>query len=77
MRQTRRGFLRDAALGSAGLVILSNSRSARAYAANEKLNVALIGVGGRGRWFVDEIPKIENVVAMFDAADEFGAYDRS
>ena len=50
-RQTRRGFLRDAALGGAGLVILSDSRSARAYAANDKLNVALIGVGGRGKWY--------------------------
>ena len=56
-RLTRRGFLRQAAAGGAGLVILANSRSARAYAANEKLNIALIGVGGRGKWYVDVIPQ--------------------
>ena len=65
-QQTRRRFLRDAALGGAGLVILSSSRSARAYAANDKLNVALIGVGGRGKWYVDSIPKHAHVVAMCD-----------
>ena len=47
-RQTRRSFLRDAALGGAGLVVLAGSRFARTYAANDKLNVALIGAGGRG-----------------------------
>ena len=65
-QQTRRSFLRDATLGGAGLVILANSRSARAYVANDKLNVALIGVGGRGKWYVDSIPKHANVVAMCD-----------
>ena len=68
-RQTRRRFLRAVALGGSGLTLLSNSRSARAYAANEKLNVALVGVGGRGRWFVDTIPAIENVVALCDIDD--------
>jgi hypothetical protein len=47
-------------------VILSNSQSARAYAANDKLNIALIGVGGRGKWYVDVIPKQANVVAFCD-----------
>ena len=71
LRQTRRDFLSRAALGGAGLLILSNSRSARAYAANEKLNVALIGVGGRGSWFVETVPRIgENVVAMCDVNEQ-------
>jgi hypothetical protein len=65
-RQTRRDFLRDAALGGAGLVILSGSRSARAYAANEKVNVALVGVGGRGKWYVDVMPNQANLVALCD-----------
>jgi len=73
-RLTRRNFLCTAALGGAGLTILSNSRSARAWAANERLNVALIGVGGRGRWFVDEIPKLANVVAMCDVNESKAAY---
>ena len=68
-RKTRRDFLRGAALGGAGLVVLANSRSARAYAANEKVNVALIGVGGRGKWYADVMPKQANVVALCDAND--------
>jgi predicted dehydrogenase len=68
MRQpNRRDFLRGAVAAGAGLVILSNPWSARSYAANERLNVALIGVGGRGKWYVDVVPKVENVVAMCDA----------
>jgi hypothetical protein len=63
---TRRGFLARAASAGAGLVILRRSASAWGYAANAKLNVALIGVGGRGTWFVDTIPRLENVVALCD-----------
>jgi len=68
-RQTRRAFLRGAASVGAGLVILPNSRSAYAYAANEKVNVALVGVGGRGKWYVDVMPKQANVVALCDVND--------
>jgi hypothetical protein len=53
-------------MGTAGIVILRNSQSARGTSANEKINVALIGVGGRGTWFVDTIPRMENVVAICD-----------
>ena len=63
----RRVFLKNVTLGLSGLTILDNSGSAYSYEANEKLNVALIGVGGRGRWFVGTIPKLgTNVVAMCD-----------
>jgi hypothetical protein len=70
----RREFLRGAAAAGAGLVILSSSRAAFSFAANEKINVALVGVGGRGRWFVDEVPKIENVVAMCDVNQSKASY---
>ena len=66
---SRRRFLARSAATGAGLVILRNSRSAFSYQANEKLNVALIGCGGRGKWFVDTIPKMENVVALCDVDD--------
>jgi len=65
-RVNRRRFLVGAASTGAGLVILRNSSSAWSYQANEKLNVVLIGCGGRGIWFVDTIPKMENVVALCD-----------
>jgi hypothetical protein len=74
LRQTRRNFLRGTALGGAGLVILSNSRSARGYAANEKLNIALVGLAGRGSWFVETIPRIgENVTALCDVNEKRAA----
>jgi hypothetical protein len=63
----RRSFLSSMIFGGTGLLILQNSSSARSYQANDKLNIALIGVGGRGRWFVGAIPKLDtNVVAMCD-----------
>jgi len=68
-RMSRRTFLRKTALGGAGLVVLAHSPSARSYAANEKLNVALVGVWGRGRWFAQTIPRMENVVAFCDVND--------
>jgi len=72
-RLTRRSFLGRATAGGAGLVVLANGRSAMTYAANNKLGVALVGVGGRGSWFVQEIPKLETVVAMCDVNDSKSA----
>jgi len=69
-RIERRSFLRGLVGGGAGLVVLSHSPSARTYGANQKLNVALIGVGGRGNWFVDTIPRMENVAALCDVNDQ-------
>lgn len=66
---SRRRFLAAMSTAGAGLLILRNSSSAWSYQANEKLNVALIGCGGRGIWFVDTIPKMENVVALCDVDD--------
>ncbi|MBN2138943.1 MAG: Gfo/Idh/MocA family oxidoreductase [Sedimentisphaerales bacterium] len=69
----RRDFLKNTAAG-AGLVILGNSRNAFTYQANEKLNVALIGVAGRGNWFVSAIPNVgANVVAMCDVNERKAA----
>ncbi|HUT37205.1 MAG TPA: Gfo/Idh/MocA family oxidoreductase [Planctomycetota bacterium] len=65
-RTCRRVFLSSTLGGAAGLVILRDSASAQATKANDKLNVALIGVGGRGTWFVDTIPRMQNVVAFCD-----------
>jgi len=69
-RMNRRQFLTNTAFAGAGLLILKDSRSAFGYQANEKLNVAIIGPGGRGNWFVQTIPNLgENVVAMCDVND--------
>ncbi len=62
---TRRDFLRSAAWSGSGLIILSNSRSVRSAQANEKLNIAAIGVGGRGAADVNGVAS-ENIVALCD-----------
>jgi len=65
-RITRRRVLKGLAHSAAGVLVLNNSFSARTYAANQKVNVALIGVGGRGKWYADVIPRQANVVALCD-----------
>ncbi len=63
----RRAFLTGAGSGAAGWLILRNSRSAWSYQANEKLDVALVGVGRRGKWYVRLVPQLkENLVALCD-----------
>ena len=71
MRQpvSRRRFLASSAAAGIAVTILP-AGLARGYAANEKLDVALVGVGGRGRWFVDTIPRMENVAAVCDVSDQ-------
>ena len=70
MRLNRRRFLAATAAGGAGWLILRNSASARSYQANEKVDVALVGCGGRGTWFVDTLPRLENVVALCDVNEQ-------
>lgn len=69
---TRRTFLRNAAWAGSGLVILSNSRSLRGTPANSKLNIAGIGIGGRG---ADDIRGVagENLVALCDVDERQAA----
>lgn len=64
---TRRGFLKRTGGLAAGGLILRSARSARAYPANEKLNVAVVGVGKRGSWHAGVVPRLnENLVALCD-----------
>jgi predicted dehydrogenase len=72
-QSTRRAFLRNAAAGGMGLLLLENGRAARSYAANERVNVAIVGVSGRGSWFSDTMPRISNVVALCDVNDRRAA----
>ena len=60
----RRSFLKFT--GGAGLVVLTHGVSARTYAANAKLNLAHIGVGGRGWELITGFAPQENLVAMCD-----------
>jgi predicted dehydrogenase len=66
-RIARRTFLRQTAVGGTGLLILKNPRLAFAYEANDKLNLAGIGVGGQGRSNLDNLAGLkQNIVALCD-----------
>jgi len=67
------------AVGGTGLVLLKSASSVGSAQANEKLNVALVGVGGRGEWFTTTIPRMgHNLVALCDVDDAKNpdAYER-
>ena len=62
---SRRKFLKGTAV-AAGITVLAGSFRTNAYAANAKLNVALVGVGGQAG-AGHGMASAENVVAMCDA----------
>ena len=64
-RFNRRSFLTATSSGGAALLILDSSQSARGYQANEKLNLAVIGAGGRGAANLSAVAS-ENIVALCD-----------
>jgi len=61
----RRTFLKGAAIGGFSFLFLHDSRLVFAYQQNEKLNIAMIGAGGRGRGNLDGVLS-ENIVALCD-----------
>ncbi|MBN1418604.1 MAG: Gfo/Idh/MocA family oxidoreductase [Planctomycetes bacterium] len=62
----RRTFLRTSAIGSAGLLLLRDGAIARAFRANEKLRLAHIGAGGRGRELLGSFSNMEAIAALCD-----------
>jgi hypothetical protein len=67
-RPHRRRFLKTAAAAAAGCWILRDSRSLRSAQANEKLNLAVVGLGSRGSYHIDTVPRVgQNLVAVCDA----------
>lgn len=76
-RTSRRRFLATAATSTAAFTILP-SGSARTYAANERLNIASIGAGGRAASVLRGVES-QNIVALCDvdeqrAAESFARY---
>ena len=69
---TRRGFIRTATLASAGLALGGSRLSASSYSqiigANEKVNLACVGIGFRGSEIIRDFAKtgLANVVALCD-----------
>ncbi|MEX2141059.1 MAG: Gfo/Idh/MocA family oxidoreductase [Pirellulales bacterium] len=67
--QQRRDFLKTTAAATAGFWIGSHVRPARAQSSNEKLNLALIGVGGRGGDNLKAVAR-QNIVALCDVDEK-------
>jgi len=65
---SRRSFLKSASIASAAAAFPSVMRSQQGQSPNNKLNIALIGLGGRGRAAVTGL-KDENYVAFCDVDD--------
>ncbi|MDR2563899.1 MAG: Gfo/Idh/MocA family oxidoreductase [Prevotellaceae bacterium] len=69
---TRRNFLKTATLASAGLAVgglkLNASSYSRIVGANEKVNLACVGIGFRGNEIIKEFAKtgLANIVALCD-----------
>ena len=61
----RRTFLKSSAAAGAGLMILKSGILKAGQSPNEKLNIAVIGVGGRGGSNLSDV-KNENIVALCD-----------
>jgi predicted dehydrogenase len=62
----RRRFLQQSSAAVAGFWAAGVARSAESKSANGKLNIACIGVGGKGRGDTDQAGKIGQVVALCD-----------
>ena len=63
---SRRRFLKAGSLAGAGFFAAAGSRPARSNAASEQLNVACIGVGGKGGSDSDNAALFGNVIAICD-----------
>ena len=62
---SRRGFLRNSTIAGGGLLVLPTGTVFGQNTPNNRLNVALIGVGGRGRAHYSTL-RDENVIALCD-----------
>ncbi|MDI6827312.1 MAG: Gfo/Idh/MocA family oxidoreductase [Armatimonadota bacterium] len=74
-RITRRDFLKSTAISGASFLFLRDSRLAFGYRENEKLNIAIIGSGGKGGDNLNNVAS-ENIVALCDIDETHIPADR-
>ncbi len=65
-RTSRRDFLKQSALAGVGFWAAGGLTPSVSRAANEKLNIACVGVGGKGSSDTDQAGRVGNVVALCD-----------
>jgi predicted dehydrogenase len=68
-RTNRRDFLKQSALAGAGFWVAGGLTRADSKSANEKINIACIGVGGKGQSDTEQAGKLGNIVALCDIDD--------
>jgi hypothetical protein len=68
IRTTRRRFLESTALAGAGFWVAGRAAAAESKSPNEKLNIGVAGVAGRGGGNLGEVAS-ENIVALCDVDD--------
>ena len=79
--QSRRNFIKNAAIGTAGLSILASTNSfAAAIGANERVNLAVLGTGGRAHGLAAAVGNCDNAKITYicdvdtKRMDKFGDY---
>jgi predicted dehydrogenase len=70
MSSSRRDFLADAGFAGVGFWVAGNTVSASPKMANDKLNFACIGVGGKGSSDADHVAQLGNIVAICDVDED-------
>ena len=65
-KTTRRSFIKTSSMLGAGYLVAAGTRTALSNAANERPNVASIGVGGKGGSDADNAATFGNVIAICD-----------
>ncbi len=68
-RSSRRRFLKNTALAGIGIFVVGAGRTAQCRSPNEKLNVGVIGAGGRGGSNTKSVSS-ENIVALCDVDEK-------
>src|SRR5690349_23260368 len=64
----RRDFLRQTALGAAGVTLVGCTTARRRISSNDKLNLGIIGVAHQGAYDMNNVAG-ENIVALCDVDD--------
>ncbi len=70
-RSSRRDFLKTSAMAGVGFWVAGGLEAAqqRQPGPNDRLNIALIGAGGRGEAHIGPSLKTENLIALCDVDD--------
>lgn len=70
-KTSRRDFLKQTSLAGVGFWVAGGIALADTKSANEKINIACIGVGGKGSSDTDQAGQFANIVALCDIDDNY------